>query len=629
MSGVYLEVNIIENMKMDIITELNQTITYIEEHLKEEISVEKLASLTSYSAYHYQRIFNYVTGIPLSEYIRKRRLSEAVLDLSHGEKVIDVAIKYGYESPDSFGRAFTKQHGISPSQCKNQEISMELYPKMEFFLKVKGKNSLTCKIEQKNAMNLFGVTTTVDKEEETFHVESFIKECKQNGNYDLMNSIYGYSKDTVLQRAIKKQTNGQYQFLLFQYLKDGYYVPDHFERIHINAGLWARFHAQNETISELYERIVKEWLPWSDYELKDEYIMELYYDSRKGNSVRYEIMIPLQKKENTNYIVEQSKRCNRKIKENDMDQTFHIKKFIYEDRYNAPLEELYEKVTQRYPQGIYWSYDPRSREGSNVFLCMGEDDKLIGKGHAMIYEKQDDDAPGYAEHRIFIHYRVLPEYEENTEILDLLYHAVYDCALELRKQLSNRVCQLCIGNMDFEELYNNHIEQKGFPEYGSLYHFHAPTVKNADFTQTIGNVSIKKFDLKDPNFLRQIEINDQICFRTSISPTDNYVELSEGNYLAVGAFITNPDNSETLVGSVIVDYDHMETPEIAGVMVLPEYRNKQLASNMIQYVLNELACNGYSSTWLVTYCDNIPAKSLYKKNGFAIYGYEKRYMKYI
>jgi len=132
---------------MDLITEFNQAIEYIETNIAEELTIEMIADVTSYSPYHFQRIFNYVTGIPISEYIRKRRLSLAVFDLQDGEKVIDVAIKYGYSSADSFTRAFTKQHGIKPSQCKNKLITMELYPPMKLQLSITGNVGLKCRIE--------------------------------------------------------------------------------------------------------------------------------------------------------------------------------------------------------------------------------------------------------------------------------------------------------------------------------------------------------------------------------------------------------------------------------------------------------------------------------------------------
>lgn len=151
------------DMRMDLITELNQAIEYIEEHLEDDLVLEDIVGITSYSPYHFQRIFNYISGIPLSEYIRRRRLSVATFDLQNEEKVIDVAMKYGYTSADSFTRAFTKQHGITPSQCKSHAISMELYPPMTFELTVKGTIGLSCRIETKEAFSMFGVDTRIKK----------------------------------------------------------------------------------------------------------------------------------------------------------------------------------------------------------------------------------------------------------------------------------------------------------------------------------------------------------------------------------------------------------------------------------------------------------------------------------
>ena len=99
---------------MDWITRLNQALAYIEEHLDGKIELEQAAKLAYCSTYHFQRMFTYLAGIPLSEYIRRRRMTRAALDLQNGAKVLDVALKYGYESPTAFNRAFRGIHGVSP-----------------------------------------------------------------------------------------------------------------------------------------------------------------------------------------------------------------------------------------------------------------------------------------------------------------------------------------------------------------------------------------------------------------------------------------------------------------------------------------------------------------------------------
>ena len=103
---------------MEWLDRLNDALNYIEDNLQEEIEYEKAAKIACCSTYHFQRMFSYIAGVPLSEYIRNRRLTMAALDLQNGDKVIDVALRYGYESPTSFNRAFQKIHGTSPSTAQ-------------------------------------------------------------------------------------------------------------------------------------------------------------------------------------------------------------------------------------------------------------------------------------------------------------------------------------------------------------------------------------------------------------------------------------------------------------------------------------------------------------------------------
>lgn len=106
---------------MDWIERLNNAIYYIEEHLTDKISYEHLGKIACCSSYHFQRMFTYMAGIPLSEYIRRRKMSLAAVDLQSGrKKIIDVAAKFGYSSPTAFNRAFKSIHGVAPSSVKNE-----------------------------------------------------------------------------------------------------------------------------------------------------------------------------------------------------------------------------------------------------------------------------------------------------------------------------------------------------------------------------------------------------------------------------------------------------------------------------------------------------------------------------
>ena len=615
---------------MDLITELNQAIEYIEDNLDGELELEEIAKITSYSPYHFQRIFNYITGIPLSEYIRKRRLSMAVFDLQNDEKVIDVALKYGYLSSDSFTRAFVKQHGITPSQIKSESACMELFPPLSFQLKVQGAKGLYCRIERREAFNMFGMSTKVSTKEAVIRSEmkQFLHKGKQNHWYEAMNTIIGYDPDMMLHGAFLNQEEDQVTYMVCQYMKDGIYVPDDYKRIHIPSGLWAVFHSDEEDLFDLWPRIYSEWLPNAEYEIIKEPAFEWYFGNSKKGNVRGEIMLPIKKVERNVQRVGQKRQTNRTKEVEDMNSRCRVIDFIYEDKWNVPLWNLYQAVIEKYPNGIYWSYDPNCNEGKHVFLCLDENNHVIGKGHAMIYEKQEDDAPGYAEHRIFIHYRVLPQYE-TKEVLDLLYDRVFECAKELRKQLSNRVCQLCFGNYDKEEVYNRHIESKGWPEHGSIYHLIANTKKTDPMLEEIHGIVLHEFSLDSMDIILQLVKNDQICFRESIASVENYLDTANGNYYAYGSFAKDIDGKEKLVGSVVVEMEEGGIPEIVGVMVLPEYRRVHLASKMIQHVLTKLNSKGYEKVWLVTGCENYEAIALYQKSGFSITAHEKRYMKYL
>jgi AraC family transcriptional regulator len=123
---------------MDWINRLNSAMNYIEEHLSEEIDYEEVARIACCSAFHFQRMFSYMADVPLSEYIRRRRMSLAAADLMNGEeKVIDIALKYGYDSPTAFNRAFQSIHGVAPSLIRSGGVAVKAFPPMSFLITIK------------------------------------------------------------------------------------------------------------------------------------------------------------------------------------------------------------------------------------------------------------------------------------------------------------------------------------------------------------------------------------------------------------------------------------------------------------------------------------------------------------
>lgn len=142
---------------MDWITGIQAAINYIEDHLTEELDYEMIAKKSFSSSAHFQRIFSILCGYTLGEYIRNRRLTLAGADLASGKKkVIDVALKYGYDSPDSFTKAFQRFHSITPSQARSDGNQLRSFSRLSIKISLEGGTMMNYKIETKPEMTLLG-----------------------------------------------------------------------------------------------------------------------------------------------------------------------------------------------------------------------------------------------------------------------------------------------------------------------------------------------------------------------------------------------------------------------------------------------------------------------------------------
>ncbi|MGX2946340.1 helix-turn-helix domain-containing protein [Enterococcus alishanensis] len=169
---------------MDWIEKMNAAIIYIEEHITDALNIENIAKVADCSTYHFQRMFIYMTGIPLSEYIRRRRMSLAVADLKKSDmKIIDVALKYGYHSPTAFNRAFQSVHGLSPSSAKLDGALIKSYSPISFKMEIKGAESLDFRIETKESFRVIGVSISLygDFEGMVEPVEKIWEAAENNG----------------------------------------------------------------------------------------------------------------------------------------------------------------------------------------------------------------------------------------------------------------------------------------------------------------------------------------------------------------------------------------------------------------------------------------------------------------
>lgn len=142
---------------MDSISCMNSGLAYIEEHLVDDIDYSEISKIAYCSEYHFKRMFSFLSGISLSEYVRRRRLTLAALDLKDKDfRIIDVAVKYCYSSADSFSRAFHSMHGILPSDARSENTQLKAYPKMTFQLSIKGGCEMNYRIIEKESFKLVG-----------------------------------------------------------------------------------------------------------------------------------------------------------------------------------------------------------------------------------------------------------------------------------------------------------------------------------------------------------------------------------------------------------------------------------------------------------------------------------------
>lgn len=279
---------------MEWIDRLNQAIGYMEKNLTGGIDYEQLGRIACCSSYHFQRMFSYMAGMPLSEYIRKRKMSMAAVDLQDGGRIVDVAEKYGYSSPTAFNRAFQSIHGIAPSAVKQEGVSVKTFPPITFKIIVKGVEEMTYRIETKEAFRIVGVSVPLEKEiEKNFAViPGKWQEIAVNGTLERLTRMMDREPMGVLGISTCNSEEPWRYYIAVSSSQDG----EGLEEYVVPAATWAIFPGSgtNQSIQELERRIVMEWLPTSGYEYGDAPDVEVYLHPDPENA-RYEVWIPVRK----------------------------------------------------------------------------------------------------------------------------------------------------------------------------------------------------------------------------------------------------------------------------------------------------------------------------------------------
>lgn len=264
---------------MEWLQQLNQAIEYIEENLAGEISYDKAAQIACCSTHHFQRMFSYIAGVSLSEYIRRRRMSAAAFDLQdRNTKVSEVAVKYGYQSPTAFNRAFQGIHGVPPSAVWMQKPFLITYPRLRFQISVTGEEEMKYRIESKGPIRVIGVKTSLemDMDKNFQSVPEFWQTTKSCETFPQILELMNQDPQGVLGITTYHGLEGLNHYIGVASFRP---VPDNMELCEIPEQTWAIFQCVGLVTSacqNAYRRFYTEWLPVSDYVYNEGPDIEVY-----------------------------------------------------------------------------------------------------------------------------------------------------------------------------------------------------------------------------------------------------------------------------------------------------------------------------------------------------------------
>jgi AraC family transcriptional regulator len=301
---------------MDWSERMNAAISYIEENLAGEVNLNEAAKTACCSLYHFQRMFFAVIGVTPAEYARRRRLTLAARELkAAGTKVIDVALKYGYESPEAFNRAFRNVHGISPRAAREPGVKLIAFPRVSFYISLKGGTDMDYTISEKPAFEIVGKSKrTPSKVYNGFVIdpETWDKlwyECWQKydqvGEYDAVKKLAGGKPGPVTGAACLGVCSIDNDMQGYSYAigveKTVESIPKGLEIIRVPAGAWAIFESVGafpKAIHDLEDRIFRDWFPSTGYEHAMRPELEVYLPGdRSSPEYRCQYWMPIVNKQ--------------------------------------------------------------------------------------------------------------------------------------------------------------------------------------------------------------------------------------------------------------------------------------------------------------------------------------------
>ncbi len=261
---------------MDWIKIIENALRYIEENLSGELTVGRIAEKVNISPFYFQKGFSMLCGYSVGEYIRMRRLSVAGSELvTSDNKVIDLALKYGYDSPDSFTKAFTRFHGSTPTDVRRKGALLKSFAPLHIKIILDGGNTMEYRVEEKPAFRVMGVSKIFSYETANADIPQYWDEIHVQAAVKPVEGMYGICFD-------EEMGGNRFRYMIADDLEEGKAGEKNLETYEVPRHTWAIFPCRGAmplSIQEVNRRIFSEWLPAGNYEIAEGYNIEYYSDS--------------------------------------------------------------------------------------------------------------------------------------------------------------------------------------------------------------------------------------------------------------------------------------------------------------------------------------------------------------
>lgn len=286
---------------MGWVESIQKAINYIEEHLLDDLTIEKIAKKANSSAFHFQRTFTILTDMSIADYIRRRRLTLAAQELINTEsKIIDLSYKYGYDTPEAFTKAFRKQHNITPSEARKKLGKLKSYNRLVIQVSLKGAEPMKYKILEKESFQIVGVKRKYNchNGENTKEIPVFWDEVNSDGTDDVLFQLNNGTIEGVLGVCVADESYQENGLIDYWIAADHVgEVPENLQSMEIPASKWVVFEVHGpmpNAMQDTWKQIYSEWFPSNPYEPAGTPELEVYSSGNASSPDYYsEIWIPI------------------------------------------------------------------------------------------------------------------------------------------------------------------------------------------------------------------------------------------------------------------------------------------------------------------------------------------------